>query len=1652
MNAELVVGGIKSPIYGTSHCEWMVEHGIQHSRDVWVIANRFFDAYKDFNGLPRLNDLEKYCLSCAIWLHDIGMSTMMAPINDNIAQIKIFWGEKLNGEFSEHLSPNLIRKYHSFLSRYFILHPNNGINDGNPIILISSSELRECIAIICCYHQSKWQFHDEHGNGFFGTLTNERIGEKELTYGIYRTNNGIDINILYLSALLRFFDECDQITSRVGDGTVIEADTEQKLDREYHRILNITPKNTELYTAWENCKPPEIYTMSNDKSKQNFDHFEALLNESADENIRKQIFGESYELYKSICIETHSHFIAKVILDIGFGIEKGTKIIQIQCNPEQKGVKDFKKGIKENLEICQRYFPRTPTTPVDPFFPITDNYEYELFIIRLEDNTQWVCDSPTEKKLIESKNETIVTPPDNPDYTSLLVIDSTNICNNYKDEFTGRDWLYEEINDFFKENQKKNIYAIIAPKGYGKTAIACQAREKIEFCNDIHICHSRDSRSCNPILWINKIIKCLAESDNGVKEQINEKVSTLEESLEKDPGAYFSHYFSKLTINNEGKYFVFVVDGLDEAHANSGDSVNSFSSLFKFTPFPPYIKILVTSRPGIQIGGERTKTQIESKNMDPNSKDNLSNLKDYIRNRINSLAQDIQEDQRNAFINTLNTKSAGIFLYAKVILDAIQDKHFSFDHFRNLPDNLSDVYKEMFYTRFSLKERDQLPYYNDSKNLLAVYCTNDYIPDSLIAALNKNGEVNITHKDLIKQFLIRSDKNSGFFHGSMREWLLEEGNRYYSIRDQYSSINSAICDICKEKFDDPELGDYSRINLFQHFMNAEMYGDASGLLKNPEYLIVRIRNSEYYELLSEFRQILSTSGYPDQDLMNINNFLVQRSYVLKKNPGLVEQEIINFGPDCIRIKEGEISYSWLELENKRNLLYDQLFDDHGGPIKKIEQVQNYLFAVGDSSNSQFSNSYISMWDLQSGKYDRISVRSEGNEEEPPSIKSICVSGCVNNSISIFCGLDKSEECEIKKIPYNITEKKIEQPITIPIPRPNENNIKIQDIVYWNGKIICNIGEYSPQPNPDGFDEEAINTPVYLVKNYIYILNQNDPNNGQIKIIDTGKIVNCMEVYGNTLLLGCGDGNIGVFNLRDGNEVHYKDIHKKRSVNCISIGDDGIAASGDDMGNICRWRIDPFIDLKNTFNLNKDHERKNIYSLINYKGGDNTRYLIAAGSGDLFLIKDDKERPKIQKALFLAHKKKISSMKIFKGRYLLSGSNDNLIKTWDVNKLFSPDAEQDDFNSKLIGAADILLKSADGEYLFFASTNQSEHAIKIWKYNNDRFDFDKQIVSEDHIKFLKNLGQNHLVLCDPHGGILQAGEDNIFHRLIHVCSPIRCIEYCGNNKICVATESNHIRVVDTNNKTIENSWIFLGPIDRIPLRLFLPHFSNNGELNNITIINNITDRINVLRWNNGGFIAGSQNGLLIILQNNDIATRNLQANIQDLLIVQSFLIIPCENNGGYEIRIYTTNDDYTQVDLKRSINLGYTASTYSNTIPLSFIQYHDQICVWYPAEFTIHEYWITDAQQGPSLTNISVKGKITLESFVLNDSFYLAIGGKNDLKVWKRESQGNYSLSASFNFETDVVNCMYLEKGNQPYLICGSAGGDISILKLKNLGG
>jgi hypothetical protein len=243
-------------IYSPQWIPNYVDHGVIHHRNVWVIANRLVKNNPE--TMKPLNDYEKFCFYCSIWLHDIGISKRLAPIprrvprkgdttlskleSENIGLfLQRFRNENGNKDKKHPLDNDdlakivsgknmeTIRDYHSLISEYFIRNPYpnvTGIEDNRsrPDSTLDPI-LRNIIGQICRFHQSNWIL---------------QYCEEEISYS-NETENAPMIKTRYLSALLRLLDGMDQLMNRcLGDSS---ADIANELaaecpDQKYEISLN----------------------------------------------------------------------------------------------------------------------------------------------------------------------------------------------------------------------------------------------------------------------------------------------------------------------------------------------------------------------------------------------------------------------------------------------------------------------------------------------------------------------------------------------------------------------------------------------------------------------------------------------------------------------------------------------------------------------------------------------------------------------------------------------------------------------------------------------------------------------------------------------------------------------------------------------------------------------------------------------------------------------------------------------------------------------------------------------------------------------------------------------------------------------------------------------------------------------------------------------------------------------------------------------------------------------------------------------------------------------------------------------------------------------------------------------------------------------
>lgn len=213
-----------------SHCPEMVDHALHHSQNLFIIANRLF--HDNDNLIDQLNDAEKFCFVVALYLHDIGMSeTLFTPQQKSLKGLNEF----LNKYADPHQVPEYksspssfissltlkdlgnvtsgwVRNHHALLSKYVIMNDLSNIHFG----VESHEQMREIVGNICLNHSGKIRLTKVR-------LTKSR--EYYTTKPVASVNSGMDnlsinskpykINTLFLSALLRFVDGCDQSSKRL---------------------------------------------------------------------------------------------------------------------------------------------------------------------------------------------------------------------------------------------------------------------------------------------------------------------------------------------------------------------------------------------------------------------------------------------------------------------------------------------------------------------------------------------------------------------------------------------------------------------------------------------------------------------------------------------------------------------------------------------------------------------------------------------------------------------------------------------------------------------------------------------------------------------------------------------------------------------------------------------------------------------------------------------------------------------------------------------------------------------------------------------------------------------------------------------------------------------------------------------------------------------------------------------------------------------------------------------------------------------------------------------------------------------------------------------------------------------------------------------
>ena len=298
-----------------------------------------------------------------------------------------------------------------------------------------------------------------------------------------------------------------------------------------------------------------------------------------------------------------------------------------------------------------------------------------------------------------------------------------------QEPFVGRNWVFRSLETWIADTGVPRFFLIAGAPGSGKTAFIreleqCRSRDgenkvypRLESAvSAVHFCTARRSTSIEPMTFVRSISKQLANCDEHFREALLQS-SEGNMEIKVVQNVTTAHHVTGVYVNNivlsglsprraftcavvaplqimqanapRVEPMLLVVDGLDESRSVESPSITDL--LASTDDLPPWVKILVTSRPYDDLFADLLIQRTLSLSSSGTEQENAQDLLQYIRLRLGDSAHQRAAIDVEQAASVVAGRAAGNFLYAKLFLDDVEAGRLSLDSIDSLPTGL-DAY------------------------------------------------------------------------------------------------------------------------------------------------------------------------------------------------------------------------------------------------------------------------------------------------------------------------------------------------------------------------------------------------------------------------------------------------------------------------------------------------------------------------------------------------------------------------------------------------------------------------------------------------------------------------------------------------------------------------------------------------------------------------------------------------------------------------------------------------------------------------------------------------------------------------------------------------------------------------------------------------
>ncbi|XP_068688236.1 uncharacterized protein [Montipora foliosa] len=393
---------------------------------------------------------------------------------------------------------------------------------------------------------------------------------------------------------------------------------------------------------------------------------------------------------------------------------------------------------------------------------------------------------------------------------NLKFFDFTDFIKSSRAEFTGRQWLYQEMENVLEGTDKRGVLITGTP-GSGKSAflshLLCSKTSSPVVHSRIlahHFCMHFDKKTQDGVTFVRNLANMISWKLGEYRKRILTDSfvrRVLYQECSQDPEWCFEHAIvrplKEFRPQPKAPWYI-VVDALDECFSDKADVVNILKS--KARRLPRWLKLIVSSRNVKSIvTGLEGFHRLELRS---DSKENREDIDTYLTLKLFPLKESVVERFKTFFsirdndaptqvlVSNLTKKGNGNFLYVKVMLDLWLTSTEKID-WETIPKTLESTYQLYFERKFLTLES-----FRSLREIFEVLVA-AYTPLT-IKEMHSVFRLENPTLDLEYDFMPKLDRLSIFLwrgssegdlrihHSSLSEWLTSDANRgkVYYVKKQ----------------------------------------------------------------------------------------------------------------------------------------------------------------------------------------------------------------------------------------------------------------------------------------------------------------------------------------------------------------------------------------------------------------------------------------------------------------------------------------------------------------------------------------------------------------------------------------------------------------------------------------------------------------------------------------------------------------------------------------------------------------------------------------------------------------------------------------------------------------------------------------------------